>query len=72
MCSFPFLGDFAIYLKNGMSKCQALGINFLAACCAFIGLYVGLSVGQNEEARQWMLALVAGMFLYISLVDVVS
>ena len=69
---FIFTGDFAIYLKNGMSKRQGLGMNFLAACFAFIGLYVGLSVGANEEARQWMLALVAGMFLYISLVDVVS
>lgn len=63
-------GDFAIYMKNGMSKWQALGMNFLAACCAFIGLYIGLSVAENEDARQWMLAVIAGMFLYISLVDV--
>ena len=59
-------------MKNGMSKWQALGMNFLAACGAFIGLYIGLSAGTNEEARQWMLAIVAGMFLYISLVVVVS
>jgi len=55
-----------------MSKCKALLFNFLAACCAFIGLYVGLSISQNAEARTWMLAVIAGMFLYISLVDVVS
>jgi len=55
-----------------MTKWQGLGMNFLAACFAFIGLYIGLSVSQDEDARQWMLAVVAGMFLYISLVDVVS
>lgn len=66
-----FSGDFAIYLKNGMTKWQALGMNFLAACCAFVGLYIGLSASQNEDARQWMFAVIAGMFLYIALVDVV-
>jgi len=54
-----------------MTKVQALLLNFAAACCAFIGLYVGLSVSENPEAREWMLAVIAGMFLYISLVDVV-
>ena len=54
-----------------MSKYQALFFNFMAACCAFIGLYIGLSVGQNAQARNWMLAVIAGMFLYIALVDVV-
>ena len=59
-------------MRNGLSKGQALLFNFVAACCAFIGLYIGLSVSENPDARQWMLAAVAGMFLYISLVDVVS
>ncbi|CAK8674595.1 unnamed protein product [Clavelina lepadiformis] len=63
-------GDFAIYIKNGMSKWKALGLNFLAACFAFVGLYIGLSVAENSEVRQWLLAVIAGMFLYISLVDV--
>ena len=55
-----------------MSKWKALGLNFLAACFAFVGLYIGLSVAENPEVRQWLLAVIAGMFLYISLVDVVS
>uniref|UniRef100_F7AHL6 Zinc transporter ZIP4 N-terminal domain-containing protein n=2 Tax=Ciona intestinalis TaxID=7719 RepID=F7AHL6_CIOIN len=63
-------GDFAIYIKNGLSKWRALFLNFVAACFGFIGLYIGLSVATNSAARQWMLAAIAGMFLYISLVDV--
>lgn len=65
-------GDFAIYLKNGATKWQAIGLNVSAAVCAFIGLYIGIAVGQDAAAREWILALVAGMFLYIALVQVVS
>ena len=54
-----------------MTKWQAVAMNFFAACFAFIGLFIGLSVSENEGARQWMLAVIAGMFLYIALVDVV-
>lgn len=54
-----------------MTKWKALGFNFMAACFAFIGLYIGLSIAENPEAREWMLSVIAGMFLYIALVDVV-
>ena len=65
-------GDFAIYVTNGASKWRAIFLNFSAACCCYIGLYIGLAVGDNEEARLWMLAAIAGMFIYISFVDIVS
>nr|XP_039257757.1 zinc transporter ZIP4-like [Styela clava] len=63
-------GDFAIYLKNGLSKWKALLANFAAACMAFVGLYIGLAIATNPEARNWIMAVIAGMFLYICLVDV--
>jgi len=63
-------GDFAIYLQNGMSKWKALMLNFLAACFSFIGLYIGLSLSEHGNTREWLLAVIAGMFLYISLVDI--
>ena len=66
------LGDFAIYLNNGLSKCKALIINLTAACCSFIGLYVALALSEDPGVRTWLLSFVAGMFLYISFVDVVS
>lgn len=65
-------GDFAIYLKSGATKWKAILLNLTAACSAFIGLYIGISVSHDEEARQWLMAVIAGMFLYIALVDVVS
>nr|CAB3266265.1 zinc transporter ZIP12 [Phallusia mammillata] len=63
-------GDFAIYMRNGLTKWKALLLNVLAACCGFIGLYIGLALSSNSEVRQWLLAVVAGMFLYIAFVIV--
>jgi len=54
-----------------MTKGRALLLNFTAACSAFIGMYIGVALSTNADARHWMLALVAGMFLYIAFVNVV-
>ncbi|XP_025081374.1 zinc transporter ZIP12-like [Pomacea canaliculata] len=63
------LGDFAVLLRNGMSVKRALLWNFFSSLTAFIGLFVGLSVATSEEVQTWIFAITAGMFLYISLVD---
>ncbi|XP_002733115.1 zinc transporter ZIP12-like, partial [Saccoglossus kowalevskii] len=63
------LGDFAILMNGGLSYKMALLFNSLSAMCAFIGLYIGLSIGADESARQWIFAITAGIFLYIALVD---
>lgn len=65
-------GDFAIYLRNGATKWNAIGLNFAAACCAFIGLYAGINMASDEDVRKWLLCIIAGIFLYISLVQIVS
>lgn len=62
-------GDFAVLLSTGLSVRRAAVINFLSALTAFIGLYIGILLGNNEEANRWALAICAGLFLYVALVD---
>lgn len=59
-------------VSSGMTVKQALLANFLSACSSFIGLVIGVLIGQHtEEGNQWVFALMGGMFLYIALVDMV-
>lgn len=46
--------------------------NFLSFIVALVGFFIGASVGMvSVEANTWMLAVVAGTFLYVALVDLV-
>ena len=65
-------GDFAVLLSAGMSVKMALFANFLSACTCYIGLVIGLVLGQTVDARLWIFALAGGIFLYVALVDMVS
>ena len=67
-----FAGDFAIMLKGNMSVKMALLMNFLSACVAFIGLYLGIYLSVNEQVQLWIFTAAAGMFLYVALADMVS
>lgn len=67
----PTAGDFVILLNAGMSLQQALFFNFLSACCCYVGLAFGILAGSHFSAN-WIFALAGGMFLYISLADMVS
>jgi zinc transporter 14 len=49
----------------------ALLFNFLSACCCYVGLAVGITLGENFGANEWIYAIAGGMFLYISLCDMV-
>lgn len=69
---FFLAGDFAILLNSGMTVKKALMYNFLSACMCYLGLVLGLIVGANTTAHTWIFAIAGGMFLYISLVDMVG
>ena len=69
--NFFISGDFAVLLNSGLSMCRALAFNFLSSLLAMVGLYVGLVISTHEETRIWIVAITAGMFLYIALVDLV-
>ncbi|GBM19732.1 Zinc transporter ZIP10 [Araneus ventricosus] len=63
------LGDFAMLLKTGMKVKQAMMYNGLSSILCFIGMVIGVSLGNVHSATSWVFAATAGMFLYIALVD---
>jgi len=64
------LGDFAIYQNFGLSIWKALLLNLFSACCSFGGLFLGLSLAEKTEAGNWLLSATIGLFIYISLVNI--
>ncbi|XP_031570766.1 zinc transporter ZIP8-like [Actinia tenebrosa] len=62
------LGDFAVLIKSGISFRQALVYNVASAFISYIGLVVGLALGNLDTSHVWVLAITSGLFLYISLV----
>lgn len=50
---------------------RALLLNLASALTAFIGLYVALAAGVGEDGETWILAVAAGLFLYVALCDMV-
>ncbi|KFM82264.1 Zinc transporter ZIP14, partial [Stegodyphus mimosarum] len=70
---FPHeLGDFAVLLSAGMTMRQALLYNFLSAITCYLGLVIGILLGDLAEGAPYIFALAAGMFLYIALVDMMG
>ena len=73
ICNYHFSGDYAILIKSGLHWITALGFNVLSSLSAIIGLLIGVAIsGHSEAANEWILAGAAGLFLYISLTDLVS
>ena len=42
--------------------------NFLSACTCYLGLVLGILLGELDGTNVYIFALAGGMFLYISLV----
>lgn len=63
------LGDFAILIKSGMTVRQAIVYNLVSAVLAYFGLVIGIFAGASELGRHFILSITAGMFLYVSLAD---
>lgn len=63
------VGDFAVLLKAGLAVRKAVMYNTLSAFLCFIGMTVGIFVAKMDTGL--LSSLIAGMFLYIALVDMI-
>lgn len=61
------LGNYAVLVKCGFSHTQALLFNLLSGSTSLVGFYIGVS--SDSSGSEWILTITIGMFLYISLVE---
>jgi zinc transporter ZupT len=66
------IGDYAVLRRAGVSFKRALLFNAISGVLCMIGVIVGLLIGGFELFKNWSFLFIAGTFLYISLVDMVS
>lgn len=66
------IGNFAVLRRAGMPIKNALIFNIISSVLCFIGVICGLLIGHIESVSNFVLLFIAGTFLYISLVDMVS
>ena len=65
------LADFAVMRRSGMSKKRIVFYCALSSLFAYVGMIVGVVALADPSAQAWVLAITAGVFLYIALADVI-
>ena len=65
-------GDIAALLASGWSVKKVALVNFISACTALLGLYIGIPIATALDAQSWILGAAMGIFLYVGLANIVS
>ncbi|ORZ34480.1 Zinc/iron permease [Catenaria anguillulae PL171] len=67
------LGDYAVLLEAGIPKFRAAIYNLISNLTAFVGAAIGILLYNaiSESAKNYVLAVTAGGFIYIALADLV-
>jgi zinc and cadmium transporter len=63
------IGDFGILLKAGWKKNKILGVNAVSASFTILGAFTTYFIAQNSTFVGTMLAVSAGVFLYLGAID---
>lgn len=63
------IGDFAVLLQAGLSTKRAIMYNTLSALLCFFGMTAGVLIGKMDTG--FLSSIIAGMFLYIALVNMI-
>jgi zinc transporter ZupT len=70
---FPHkLGDFAIMIGAGMPFKMAIISNLISSSFIYGGVALGIVLGEEFHASIWIYGIAGGMFLYISVCDMVN
>lgn len=66
------IGDYGIYIHNGLSRLKALSLNLISSLSAILGAIVGLTLTVTfTNYSIYLLPITAGGFIYLALSDLV-
>lgn len=63
------LGDFAVLLSAGFNYCTILILNTVCSTCSLVAFLIIAAISPGKEFREWIFAIIAGVFFYIALVN---
>lgn len=65
------VGTFAIFVSCGLSLLRSLGLLSFSYVCSYIGVIIGALLGSSLNLTAWIFAVIAGMFIYIALAEMI-
>lgn len=66
------IGDYGLLHTSGFKNWQIIILNSIGSCTAFCCFLVILALNPSKSVREWIFAVTAGLFIYISLAGMVS